>query len=389
MRAVAITVVMFTTYALFAAAWVAGAIMAPQIQAELSAGSFSAAAWANNAITIAKIIGNLMAAWLMLQLGIKRAFTIAALLIVAGGASALATDYSLYVLGRLVLGLGGALVIVYFAPLVVHYVATDKRPLVNGINAAAFNTGNLLALLATVPVLTWLGSWQAVLVALALVSLVMVVVWQIVGEDFALANTPATEKGAVKEGLKTSLNYWLPLGYTGILFCYIAVFTIFPNTDSFAIEGRHLSMLMIAAGMVGTVLGILITQRLPNRVTVIKGFALVTPVAMAVAISTDVPVIAYSAAVIAGIAMFAPMTALVTLPQEMPNVSPASITVTFAMFWSISYGLETILMTIAGYLADQSGNWQSAAWMAVISSASLFVFSFMLPEPNKLKHQEA
>jgi len=321
----------------------------------------------------------------MLRLGIKNAFTIASLLIVAGGVSALATDYSLYVVGRLILGLGGALIIVYFAPLVIHYIAAERRPLVNGINAAAFNTGNLLALLITMPALSWLGSWQAVLVAVALLSLVMAICWQISGENFSLAETKASENGALKEGLKTPLNYVLALGYTGILFCYIAVFTIFPNTDGFAIEGRHLSMLMIAAGMVGTVVGIIMTQRTTNRVSLIKGFSLITPIAMGVAVATNVPAVAYTAAVVAGISMFAPMTALVTLPQEMPRVTPASITVTFGMFWSISYGVETILMTIAGMLADSAGSWEVAAWMAVASSASLFVFSFFMPEPSKEK----
>jgi len=40
MHSFAIAFIMFTTYALFAAAWVAGALMAPQIQEELATGSY-------------------------------------------------------------------------------------------------------------------------------------------------------------------------------------------------------------------------------------------------------------------------------------------------------------------------------------------------------------
>lgn len=44
----------------------------------------TAATWMNNAITIAKIIGNLSAAWFLVKLGPKKAFTFASALIVAG-----------------------------------------------------------------------------------------------------------------------------------------------------------------------------------------------------------------------------------------------------------------------------------------------------------------
>ncbi|MCK7596655.1 MFS transporter [Microbulbifer sp. CAU 1566] len=385
MKKYLLEILMFSAYALFAASWVSGAILTPAIQSSFGEEGFANATWGSNVITLAKIAGNLAAAALLMRLGAKRAFALAIVLIAAGGLGALADSYAGWLMSRLALGLGGALAIVYFAPVVLHYFSAEERPLINGINAAAFNTGNLLALLSTTALTAWLGSWQSVVVLYGVMVLALGVLWWLSAENFSLsggADKPAEDYG-LSQGVKESFNWWLPLAYCGVLFCYIAVFALFPLIDGFAVASSHLSAVMIAAGMVGTVAGIIVTKRYPLRVPVLRyaGLALVGFAALMVT-SRD-PVIAYTAAALAGFCMFLPMTALVTLPQELPGMTPARITVTFAMFWSISYGVETVLMYAAGVLADVTGEPASAAYFAVTCSASLFVFSFLLPESGK------
>lgn len=385
MKKYLLEILMFSAYALFAASWVSGAILTPAIQASFGEEGFANATWGSNVITIAKIVGNLAAAALLMRLGAKRAFTLAIILIAAGGLGALAGTYGGWLMSRLALGLGGALAIVYFAPVVLHYFSAQERPMINGINAAAFNTGNLIALLSTTALLSWLGSWQSVVVLYGVTVLALCVLWWLSAENFSLSGGGSKEEETYgfKQGVKESFNWWLPMAYCGVLFCYIAVFALFPLIDGFAVASSHLSAVMIAAGMLGTVAGIIVTKRYPLRLPVLRyaGLALVGFAALMV--TSREPVIAYAAAALAGFCMFLPMTALVTLPQELPGMTPARITVTFAMFWSISYGVETILMYGAGLLADITGEPASAAYFAVACSASLFVFSFLLPESGK------
>ncbi|QIL90979.1 MFS transporter [Microbulbifer sp. SH-1] len=385
MKKILLEILMFSAYALFAASWVSGAILTPAIQASFGEEGFANATWGSNVITIAKIVGNLAAAALLMRLGAKRAFSIAIVLIAAGGFGALADSYGGWLLSRLALGLGGALAIVYFAPVVLHYFAADERPLINGINAAAFNTGNLLALLTTSALLAWLGSWQSVVVLYGVMVLALGVLWWLTAENFPLSGGSGApqESYGFKQGVKESFNWWLPLAYCGVLFCYIAVFALFPLIDGFAVASHHLSAVMIAAGMVGTVAGIIVTKRYALRLPVLRFGGLALVVFAALMVTSRDPIVAYSAAALAGFCMFLPMTALVTLPQELPGMTPAKITVTFAMFWSISYGVETALMYGAGVLADITGEPASAAYFAVACSASLFVFSFLLPESGK------
>ncbi|WP_043320083.1 MFS transporter [Microbulbifer sp. HZ11] len=390
MKKYLLEILMFSAYALFAASWVSGAILTPAIQSSFGEEGFANATWGSNVITIAKIVGNLAAAALLMRLGAKRAFAIAIILIAAGGFGALAGSYGGWLMSRLALGLGGALAIVYFAPVVLHYFAAEERPLINGINAAAFNTGNLLALLTTTTLLSWLGSWQSVVVLYGVMVLALGVLWWLTAENFSLSgggDKPAEEYG-FKQGAKEGFNWWLPLAYCGVLFCYIAVFALFPLIDGFAVASHHLSAVMIAAGMVGTVAGIIVTKRFPLRLPVLRFGGLALVIFAALMVTSRDPIIAYTAAALAGFCMFLPMTALVTLPQELPGMTPAKITVTFAMFWSISYGVETVLMYGAGLLADITGEPATAAYFAVACSASLFVFSFLLPESGKKPEME-
>lgn len=380
--------IIFLTYALFAMSWVAGSTLTLDIMEHFGVGSMANATWLNNAITLSKIVGNLAAAWLLVKLRPKKAFGLAALLITAGAVGAFAPSYTAYVITRFVMGFGGALVIVYFAPIVVRYFSPGERPLVNGINAAAFNTGNLLALLFTGTLVAKLGGWQNVTLAISSASGLLLIVWWFFSEDFELGggNADGQSDGrtyTLQQGLKEPINWWLPVTYSGLLFCYISIFALFPLMPDFAAKASHLSSIMIGAGMAGTVAGIISANRYPLRIPVIRFSGLAMTACAAAMVLTRSPVIAYATAFMAGFFMFLPMTALITLPQELPGMTPGRITVVFSMFWSISYLIETILMYMAGVMADATGNISVAAYFAVACSSTFFLASFFLPETGR------
>ncbi|WP_102868173.1 MFS transporter [Pseudovibrio exalbescens] len=386
--------VIFMTYALFAMSWVAGNMMTTDIMAYFQVEGVTAATWMTNAITIAKIIGNLIAAWFLVKLGPKKAFAFSSLLIVAGALGAFATNYPLYVFSRLIMGFGGAFVIVYFNPIVVNYFTPEERPIVNGLNAAAFNAGNLLALLLTGTLMAHLGTWQNVVLGISLASGALLVIWWLISEDFELSG-PKNAAGEVqkaytmKDGIKDPVNWLLPFAYSGLLFCYIAVFSLFPLVPNFAVASQYLASIMIGAGMVGTLVGIIVAKRYPLRLPVMRWCGLAMTCFAALMIVTSSPIIATASAFLAGFFLFVPMTCLVTLPQELPGMTPGRITVIFAMFWSISYVVETVLMYVAGVMADTTGNVYYAAAFAVACSITMFVATFLLPETGKKEPEAA
>lgn len=382
-----VEIVIFLTYAVFAMSWVAGSMMTRTIMDDYGIETLANATWVNNAITISKIVGNLLAAWVLARLGLKKAFALSALLITGGIVGAFASSYPIYVFSRFVMGFGGAFVIVYFAPIVVYYFDAAERPLINGINAAAFNTGNLLALLFAGSLLQLVGGqWQDMLFVISAASGALLVVWCFVGENFALdrhATGGEAHEYTFREGLRDPVNWVLPGAYSGVLLIYISVFALFPLMPGFAADPAHLSAILIAAGMVGTVAGIIVTRRVARRVPAIRYSGLAMTAFAALMITTADPMIAYTAAFLAGFFMFLPMTPLIMLAQELPGMTPGRIAVVFAMFWSISYTIETALMFGAGVLADITGTNSTAAVFAVVSSSSLFLFSFALPETGR------
>lgn len=372
---------------MFSFSWVCGSLLAEDIMGNFGVEGLTTSTYATNAITIAKIIGNLLAAWVLIQLKPRKAF--ASLLIIAGGLGAFAGNYPLYVFTRLAVGFGGAFIAVYFNPIVLHYFTAPERPAVNAINGVAFNTGTLLALLSVPGLMAWLGAWQHVILFASAASAVCLVFWWVLSDDFPLHTVGSGAAGSeskiytLRDGIREPFNWIYPLSYSGLLFIYISVFSLFPLIPSFAVPGERLSMLMFGAGMVGALAGIPLAKKVGLRVPLIRYCGLLMTLFAAVMILSASPLVASAAAFLHGFFMFLSFAALYSIPHELPGMTPSRVTVIFAMFWSISYGVETVLMFLAGMLADSTGDPFLAAVFAVICSSSFFLATFFFPETGK------
>lgn len=389
-RAHIIETIMFLSYAFFAVNWIAGTTLTPQIMEHFNLTSFSSATFISNAITVAKIIGNLMAAKVLIKLYPKKAITLAALLIVGGSfLGVFAPTYLIFVIARFIMGFGGALFVVYFGPIVMNYYSPDKRATVNGINAAAYNVGSILAMIIVAPVINWLVTWQKSMMFFAMCSLVLLIAWLIFGEDFEV-NKPVAVDAKVEDeytlsqALKEKFTYVFPFTYAGLLTLYIVVLTIFPISDGAPVDPKFLSATVAVAGVVGAAVGIGVTKKFTKRLPVIRWAGLLMSLSGLAMVLTSSTTIALIAAAFLGFFMFVPMTALVTIPQEMPGMTPSKLTLIMGIFWSFSYIFETFFYYIIGMLIDSSG-FKAGLLLAVGLSFSFFIGSFLLPETGKDK----
>ncbi len=389
-RAHIIEIIMFLSYAFFAVNWIAGTTLTPQIMEHFDLKSFSSATFISNAITIAKIIGNLMAAKILIKLFPKKAITLAALLIVAGSfLGVFAPSYLIFVIARFIMGFGGALFVVYFGPIVMNYYSADKRAMVNGINAAAYNVGSILAMVIVAPVINWLVTWQKSMMFFAICSLVLLFAWLIFGEDFEI-NKPAaaTEKAedeyTLGQALKEKFTYAFPFTYAGLLTLYIVVLTIFPISDGAPVDPKFLSATVAIAGVVGSAVGIGAAKKFAKRLPIIRWSGLLMSLSGLAMVLTNSTSVALIAAAFLGFFMFVPMTALVTIPQEMPGMTPSKLTLIMGIFWSFSYIFETFFYFVIGMIIDNAG-FKAGLLLAVALSFSFFIGSFLLPETGKNK----
>ncbi|MDC2887751.1 MFS transporter [Psychrosphaera algicola] len=156
--------IVFLSYVLFAMAWVGGTASMSQIMANLDLTSLASASFISGAVTFAKIVGTFSAAYFAIRFGIKGAFFVSCLLVTVGLMTPYAPSYDWLLVSRFLMGLGGALMIVYFNPIVMNWFAVEERATINGLNAVAFNVGTAIVLWCMNDINALTGSWQNTLV---------------------------------------------------------------------------------------------------------------------------------------------------------------------------------------------------------------------------------
>jgi len=100
-----VAILVFVSYTLFAMAWVGGTASMGQIMASMHIDSLASASFISGAVTLAKIVGTFIAAWLAVKVGVKKAFFISGVLISIGLLTPLAPNYELLLVSRFLMGL--------------------------------------------------------------------------------------------------------------------------------------------------------------------------------------------------------------------------------------------------------------------------------------------
>jgi predicted MFS family arabinose efflux permease len=388
-RAYLIEAILFFTYAFFAVNWIAGSTLTPDIAAYFGVDSGASASFVSNAVTIAKIIGNFSAAAILNKLMPKKSIALGSFLIFGGSLLAvLAKSYSMFLIGRFIMGFGGAVFVIYFSPVVIHYFNPDQRPTINALNSVAYNFGAVLALLIVGPVIARLNTWQASMTFFLTISGILFVLWLIAGEDFDIDTNVGGEKQAkvsFSEAMKDKITLLMPFAYSGVLILYLSLLQLFPQTEGAAISSATLSALSGIGGIIGTLIAIWLSKVYFKRKPVIIICGIIMTLSAFLMIKTHNPTLAIIAALLVGIFMFLPMTSLMMIPQELPGMTPARLTTIMGIFWALSYIIETIVFYIFGILKDKTGTNTLGVNIAVILSLTFVVGGFLLPETGKDK----
>ncbi|MFT6977965.1 MAG: CP family cyanate transporter-like MFS transporter [Shewanella psychromarinicola] len=374
----------FTSYVLFAMAWVGGTASMNSIMASMHIDSLASASFISGAVTLAKIVGTFGAAYVAVKCGIKYAFLLAALLIVIGIVTPFATNYELLLASRFLMGLGGAFMIVYFNPIVMLWFAPEDRPVINGLNAVAFNVGTAIILWGMTSINSLTGSWQNSLVLFSAASLVLAMLWLLVKfETPSPANHVSGSEPAIYgylEGLKDKFNWAYAFTYSGLLSFYICLFTFYPQA------GISQSKWVIGFGIVGTIAGMFYSRKNPLRLPILRWSGLIIVITVFGLSFSPESWLQTLCAIVLGFFIFFPVTALVSIPHELPKMTGQKITVVFSLFWSISYLVSTIVLWVFGKLVDLSdGSYFSSFVMITLLSGTVFVGSYFLPETGKPK----
>lgn len=375
---------MFFSYAFFAVNWIAGSTLTPEIMKHFSITEFSQATLISNAVTVAKIIGNFLAASILNKLYPKKSIGFGSILIVIGSLIAIfAPTYFLFVIGRFIMGFGGALFVVYFSPVVIEYFSESDRPLINSLNTVCYNIGSILALLLVSPVLKYFNNWKYSLLFFAGISFILFIFWLIFGKDFEIVDK-SKGKYTLKDGLKEKIAWVMPLSYFGHLTLYMVMLNIFPISNLSPIDPKTISTLFAVGGVIGTIIAIILSKKLKKRVPIIKICTFLLSILAIFMIKSSNGLIASIFAFFMGVLMYVPLTSFVTIPQELPDMTPARLTQIMSIYWAVVYLLETIAFYFVGVLIDKF-SYEVGLYFTIALSFSFFIGSFFLPETSKYK----
>lgn len=357
--------------------WVGATIFMPEIMQRTGMQNLTQASTLSTALTIAKILGTAIAAWTINRFGIKNAFSSAALLICFSIITPYTNNYWLLLGSRFLMGLGGALIIVYFNPIIYQYFKQEERTIVNGLNAIAFNVGTAIIMFGVSWFNSISGSWQNTLLGISLASILIWVSWLLFGKVELQSNnqsiTPA--KYRFIDGLKNRFNWLYAFTYSGLLSFYIVLFTFYPKA------GITQSKEVILFGIAGAIAGILYSNKINRRLPLIRISGLIQLIcAFGVSFAANSQ-LAFIMAANLGFFMFLPMPALVTYAQERPDMNPQKVAVTFSLFWSISYLVATVIPTIFARIVDfNHGNYTIAFVFICITEGTFLLGSLLLRE---------
>lgn len=128
--------VLWLAYVTFAMNWVAGSSLTPQITKTFFGGPVDpvVSELVNYSITTARVFANILAAIILMRLGAKKAVGVGVGLLIMGLIAIWMPNYWAYTIARMVMAIGGSMVIVYMNPVVSRYISDPKEKL--KINAA-------------------------------------------------------------------------------------------------------------------------------------------------------------------------------------------------------------------------------------------------------------
>jgi cyanate permease len=386
--------ILFLTYAFFGATWASAGSLLKDIMQELHL-DLGRAGFLSTAVSFAKIFGPAIAGFLSLKLGLRWALALASGLVCFGILAPFAPDFSTLLIARFLMGLGGAMVVVYFTPMVIAWFPPKERTVVNGLNFIAINAGMGLALTVTPTVQQMTGGWKGTLLAYSLVNVALFLAWLLFGRgagEKAPRRNDASDDGfmRVASGAVRDANLWkLVFTYSGVLSFYLVLFTYFPTYYRETFTGPCASLVQKApaiamwAGIPAAILGIWLTRRWGLRTPFLKVSGVVLLAAVPGLFLTQNPVVVIASAVVTGFALFLWASPFFTIPTELPGMTASRSSAFMGIFWAACYIVATFLVWLTGKIASSGAGYLTAFVIIGLAAGTLLAGSLLLPETGQ------
>lgn len=385
-----IELILFTTYAAFGLSWIALTPLSAEVQRAFRIGT-AEFGLINTSVSAAKVVAPLLTGWLATRLGVRRTILAGSVLISAAILAPFAERFDAFLASRFVFGVGGAVVVTLLGPMVMTWYGKGELPIVTAVNSVAVNSGITLTYYATPVLAAALGGFRPVLKAYAALNVLLALAWALLGRDGPLGTTAPAGAGATPERARYA-DVWrrretwiIAIGFSGPLALYLCFNTLLPR---YYMEAFGMSK-AAAAGYTGlfNLVGIptaivagLLTRRLGlRRPFIIGAGVLMAASAFGMFLSAN-PAVLLPCAVLLGVALFAYVGPLFTVPLELPGVTAPQVSLMMGTVFSVAYLFSSLSPIITGALRDARGSFVPGFSLWAGYSAVLSLCGLLLPE---------
>lgn len=384
--------VLWLSYVTFAMNWVAGSSLTPQITKTFFGGAVDPliSQLVNYSITTARVFANILAAVVLMKLGPKKAAGTAIGLLMMGLVAIYLPNYWAYTAARMVMAVGGSMVIVYMNPVVAHYITNSKIKLrLNAANTVAYNAGAfIVAVLFTTFANQMIANWRLTLTFFAALTVLFFAGWLWKAENFETRenNGGAGEAYGYKDALKDGFLWRYGMAFASFLTLYVLSLVSFKAVfeQYTLLNGSVTNLLISGFGILGTFAGIRIGNKgVPRKpILVISGIFMVGAFALALVFANQMPFLSYTLIAISGFAMYIQYPIFLNLPHELKGMTAQRLTIMFGLFWALAYAGQTVATIIWSYLLGTAGYTPAMIFFIAVSSVYIFLAA-TFPETRK------
>ena len=397
---------LITAYVVFATNWVAGSNLSKQITDHYFNGekvSPIISEVVNYTITIARIIANLLAAFILIKLHPKKAATLALFCLCFSFFAIFTHNYWLYTASRMIMSFGGSMII-----------PNDKKIMTSAIITAAYNVGAaLVAILFLLFKEHFVDDWRYTMIGFSIFSIILFIGWLMFSHDFEptitwkhpnyfvykllieskeIVHEEEVKKYTYADGFKDKFIYVFSLGFGGFLFLYVMPLVSLPrvvaeHAKNAQFKPEFMILTVTVGGIIGTIFSLLVTRKLNFRrkpFLIAHGVLMIGFMGLGLYLVSSNVILAYVMFSLSGFFMYSQYPVYLNLPYELPNMNSQRLTIMFGIFWAFGYAIYTLFNFTWSLILNHMG-YSSSIIFYLLGSVIYIIFVFTFPETRPKK----
>jgi predicted MFS family arabinose efflux permease len=364
-----VVVAVAVVYLLFGMTWMAMVPVLPELKTQWDA-TAGQGTLLITVLSMVKSVVPIVAGIAAARVGVVRMLRWALVLLLVGGLSPWMPDIISALVCRALLGVGGAMWVTMMSPIVLAIVPAEQRAWANALNGIAVNVGVVLAMATSLRTAAWLGLRTSLFVPTLITAAVGVFIWAcgwfvpapVPTSPSSLSSSSTSLRsllGAYATTLKHAHTWILAVAFAGPLALYLVLNTFLAThlQQRFSIARAEsmdwLSALNLFGIPASLVAGVWMVRKPHVAGRLLVASALLAPAGVLGAVSTNDPLLRWLSFAAVGVAMFLPVSPLVTSMQRVPGQTPSGIGMIFGTMFAVTYLVSAAVPTLLQGLVER------------------------------------